>query len=443
MPKFQIEELEISSIQNNPNNPRTHNQRQIAKLRASIATFGFMVPVLVDECGQLISGQARTEAARQLGMTSIPAIRVQHLTVAEKHAYMLADNRLAQLASWNEEALRNELKFLADLDIDFDFSAIGFETAEIDLILEPAAPTDNKDDVLPTISIDAPIVSEPGDLWYLGEHRLFCGNALEPASYAKLLETARACVITADPPYNVPIDGHAVGLGRVKHREFAMASGEMTPDQFKAFLITTAKHLMDNSIDGSLHYIFMDWRHCKEILAAGESVYTELKNICVWNKTNAGMGSFYRSQHEFIFVFKNGRAPHINNIELGAHGRYRTNVWDYAGINSFGRARDALLALHPTVKPVALIADILQDCSKRGDLVLDAFGGSGTTLIAAEKTKRRAALIEIDPLYVDATIRRWQTYTGQAAICAKTGIAFEERERLSRAQEVDSAATAN
>jgi hypothetical protein len=214
----------------------------------------------------------------------------------------------------------------------------------------------------------------------------------------------------------------------------------MAVDQFTSFLTNAMKNLATYSLDGSLHYLCMDWRHCREILDAGNAVYLELKNICVWRKTNAGMGSFYRSQHEFVFLFKNGSAPHVNNINLGVHGRNRSNIWDYGGINSFGRHRDELLAMHPTVKPVALVADVIKDASARGDLVLDAFGGSGSTLLAAERTKRRAALIEIDPLYVDTAIRRWQTFTGQEAVCVRSGATFAEREAAVNAHDEDTVA---
>jgi DNA modification methylase len=207
-----------------------------------------------------------------------------------------------------------------------------------------------------------------------------------------------------------------------------MASGELAPEQFEALLGNATANMANFSIDGSLHYIFMDWRHTGELLAAGKKTYAELKNVCVWHKANAGMGSLYRSQHEFVFVFKNGTAAHINNINLGAHGRNRSNIWQYAGVNSFGRDRDELLAMHPTVKPVALIADVIMHASARGDLILDPFGGSGTTVIAAEKTGRRAALLEIDPVYVDTIIRRWQSFTGKDAVCARTGTTFAERQ---------------
>ena len=207
-----------------------------------------------------------------------------------------------------------------------------------------------------------------------------------------------------------------------------MASGEMTSDQFTSFLSNVMNNLTRHSIDGALNYLFIDWRHCGEMLAAGTAIYSELKNICVWCKSNAGMGSLYRSQHEFVLVFKHGTAPHINNINLGVAGRNRSNVWSYCGINSFGKHRDELLAMHPTVKPVVLVADIIKDASTRGGLVLDVFGGSGSTLVAAEKTQRRAALIEIDPLYVDRTIRRWQALTRKEAVCARSGLTFAERE---------------
>ena len=421
-----IETLLVSTIRKNPRNARVHDQKQIAKLKASVSRFEFVVPVLVDDRNVLLCGHARVEAAEQLGLPTIPAIRVQHLSEAEKRAFVIADNRLAELASWNQEILREELKFLDDFEINFDFATIGFETAQVDLILDAGA--DPKADAFPEKSPAGQAVSSAGDLWHLGSHRLLCGNALEASSYDALLAGERAQMVFTDPPYNVPIDGHVVGSGAVKHREFTMASGEMTQAQFVRFLAAATKQAAAFSVDGSIHFLCMDWRHTEEIIAAGKAAYTELKNICVWNKTNAGMGSLYRSKHEFVFVFKNGRSAHINNVELGAHGRYRTNVWDYQGINCYGRDRDALLALHPTVKPVALVADAIKDCSKRGGLILDPFAGSGTTIIAAEKTRRRAAAIEIDPLYIDAAVRRWQTYTGTQAVCAKSGETFDARE---------------
>ena len=431
LPQFAVEPLALSQIVKNKNNARGHSQKQIAKLAQSIRKFGFLTPVIVDSGNQLLCGHARVEAAQQAGLTAVPAIRIAHLSEVQKRAFMIADNRLAELASWDAALLKQELQFLTAFDVDFDFSAIGFETPELDVLLNDSTSSDAREDRLPTTAPDRIPVSKAGSLWKLGDHRLYCGDALEPTSYRAVLGDDRAQMVFTDPPYNVRINGHAGGSGTVKHREFPMASGEMTPNQFTAFLGDAFKNMVDFARDGAIHFVCMDWRHVQEALSAGVANFTKLKNICVWRKTNAGMGSLYRSQHEFVLVFKSGNAPHINNIELGAHGRYRTNVWDYQGINSFGKDRNALLALHPTVKPVALVADAIQDCSKRRDLVLDPFAGSGTTIIAAEKTKRRAGAIELDPLYADTIIRRWQDFSGGQAVCARTGITFAEYEAAS------------
>jgi DNA modification methylase len=336
---------------------------------------------------------------------------------------MIADNRLVELASWNESALRRELSFLSDLDIDYDFAALGFDTAEVDFLL---GNDQCGQAALPAPAVDVPAISRPGELWLLGDQRLYCGSALDSASYHALLKGDRADLVFTDPPYNVRIDGHVGGRGSVKHREFTMASGEMTDAQYVTFLHTAFAQIESASADGAICFVCMDWRHTRHLLQAAENL--ALKNICVWVKNNGGLGSLYRSQHEFVFVFKCGAAEHVNNVELGRHGRNRTNVWEYRGINSFGAERDQSLQSHPTVKPVALVADAIKDCSHRGDLVLDPFAGSGTTLIAAERTKRRAAVMEIDPLYVDVIIRRWQTASGGTAV-TDTGETFTERER--------------
>jgi DNA modification methylase len=427
-PPLHIEEAAISGLRRNASNPRRHSEKQIIMLARSIDAFGFVLPSLIDEENRILAGNAQVLAAERLGMTTIPVIIVKHLSKIEKRGLVIALNRLAELGNWDRDILRSELQFFKELDIDFDFSVLGVETPEIDIILDTAT-EDVADDALPRISHEAPAVSRPGELWCAGPHRILCGDALSVGSYEALLGDERARLIVTDPPHNVRIAGHAGGRGAVRHREFAMASGEMSPEEFKDFLGTAMQNMASFSIDGSLHYSFMDWRHAGAILTAGQTAYSELKNICVWRKPNSGMGSLYRSQHELVYVFKNGTAAHINNINLGVHGRNRTDIWDYDGLNSFGKDRDELLAMHPTVKPVALIADVIKDASERGDLVLDPFGGSGTTLIAAEKTQRRAAVMEIDPLYVDAIVRRWQTFTEKAAICAESGVTFAQRER--------------
>lgn len=408
-----VEQRAIGSLKLNPRNARTHSDRQIAQIAASIAEFGFTNPVLVDESGVIIAGHGRLEAARRLGLPAIPTIRLTELTPAQKRALALADNKIALNAGWDFEILTAELKELGTMDLDFDVEITGFESAEIEAIVATGSDkTSDQADQVPEVDRSQVAVSRPGDLWHLGEHLLLCGNALDLAAYGALLGSEKAEIVFTDPPYNVPIEGHVCGLGAIKHRDFAMASGEMTTAQFTTFLETAFRYMANASVNGSIHYICMDWRHMPEILRAGLTVYDELKNLCVWNKDNGGMGSFYRSKHEFVFVFKSGKAPHINNIGLGKHGRYRTNVWDYAGVNTFRRDRQDELALHPTVKPVALVADAIKDCSRRGSLVLDPFGGSGSTLLAAERTDRRVRLIEIDPHYVDAAIGRWRKATG-------------------------------
>jgi DNA modification methylase len=398
-----------------------------------MSCFGFVSPALINANAEIIAGHARVEAAKALGLKRIPCIRVEHLSKAQEKAYRLADNRLAELATWDHDLLAKELQVLTEMDLDFSIEDIGFNTAEFDLIIEGDDRKQRPDpaDEVPPPVVDRPAVAQAGDLWQLGPHGLFCGDARDARSFERLMGAEKAQIGFADPPYNVPIHGHASGLGRTRHREFAMAAGEMSSNEYLDFLESSCANLVAFTVDGAIHFICMDWRHAKPLLIAGERVYSELKNICVWNKDNGGMGSLYRSKHEFIFVFKAGTAPHINNIELGRSGRYRTNVWDYPGVNSFRNGRDDELAMHPTVKPVALVADAIRDCSKRGGIVLDPFAGSGTTLIAAEKTGRRAAAIELDPLYVDTAIRRWQAFTGKPAIHAETGLSFAEAERSS------------
>jgi DNA modification methylase len=352
------------------------------------------------------------------------------LSEAQKTAFAIADNQLAAIAKWNDPVLAEQLRALSIINLDFDIEVTGFEPAEIDLRIESLnLDVDESDpaDILPAAPIGEP-VSHLGDVWTLGRHRLLCGDALDTVAYTTLMRGKKADMIFTDSPYNVKIDGHANGLGANRHREFAMASGEMTYGEFQSFLLNTCLLLARHSSDGSIHFFCMDWRHSGELLAAGHAVYSEHKNTCVWVKSNAGMGSLYRSQHEFVFVFKNGQAPHRNNVQLGRFGRYRSNVWNYPGANSMGRGTEEgnLLALHPTAKPVKLVADAILDCSARGDLVLDPFMGSGTTLMAAERVGRRCYGIEIDPLYIDTIIRRWQAQTGDDAVHEATGRRFND-----------------
>jgi DNA modification methylase len=415
-------------------NPRTHSSKQIKQIATSIEKFGFINPVLIDGKNGLIAGHGRVAAAKSLGMSDIPTVRVDHLTPVQIRAYVIADNRLAENAGWDRELLALELQELST-ELDFDVTVTGFEMAEIDLLIDELNETEEEaGDQVPQMDRSKPAVSRPGDLWHIGNHAIFCGDSLEAGSYQALLGTKKAQMVFTDPPYNVRIEGHVSGLGKVTHREFGMASGEMSRAEFTKFLAKAFGRLKAFSSDGSIHYICMDWRHMREVLDAADGIYPELKNLCVWSKTNAGMGSLYRSQHELVFVYKNGTKPHINNVELGRFGRNRTNVWTYAGVNTFSKERDAELAMHPTVKPVALVADAILDCSKRGGIVLDAFAGSGSTLIAAEKTGRKGHGIELDPYYVDTIVRRFADVYGLKAVLAGTKATFENisRDRLKK-----------
>lgn len=414
-----------------PGNPRTHNDKQLAKLKASIRKFGFTVPPLIDETSTILSGHGRVLAALELGLEMIPVRIIAGLTESQKRAYVIADNKLAQLSGWDANLLKQEFLLLGDSDLEIELT--GFSTAEVDLLLDipDESGSTDPDDALPEELPQLP-VSRPGDLWLLGNHRLLCGNALQVEILEALMQGVLAQMVISDPPYNVPINGHVCGAGKVKHREFAMASGEMSPAEFTTFLTEAFSRTHAYSQDGAVHFYFMDWRHLREIQDAALPLFGHPRQFCVWVKDNGGMGSFYRSQHELVLVYRKGDAPHINNFELGQHGRYRTNVWQYPGVNTLSGRGHELLALHPTTKPVSLIADAIRDCSKRKGIVLDPFAGSGTILIAAERTGRHARAIELDPLYVDVAILRWQKLTGREATLASSGQSWSEvrQERL-------------
>jgi DNA modification methylase len=417
-----IENLPLSSLKPWARNARTHSKKQIKQIAESITQFGFTNPVLIDRENTILAGHGRVAAAKQLELIEIPCVRLEHMTKAQKRAYAIADNKLALNAGWDEELLAEELEAILGEDAGFDVSITGFSLAEIDNLIEGRAVEedgDPADDVLPE---EAPSRCKLGDIWQLGPHRLICGDALDPAVVELLMDGNQARMVFTDPPYNVPIVGHVSGLGKVKHREFAQASGEMSKDQFVAFLRSSFQNMCRHSVDGSIHFICMDWRHMQEMLEAGDGVYAELKNLIVWVKDNGGMGTFYRSRHELIFAFKNGTAPHINTFELGQHGRYRTNVWQYKGANTSKAGRREELALHPTVKPVQMIADAIKDVSGRSDIVLDLFCGSGSTLIGAHKTGRIAYLCELDPIYCDRIIARYEAFAKDEAQLIACGI---------------------
>lgn len=403
-------------------NPKTHSDKQVHQIVQSIKEFRFTNPLLIDENNELIAGHGRLLAANKLNLEKVPVIVLTHLSDAQKHAYRIADNKLTENGKWDVDLLTIELKELDHLDLSFDLDITGFDTQEIDLLFNPPQVAESRLNNIPFIE-EADIVSKPGDIWQLGDHRIICGDSLKKETFESLFGSKRADMIFTDPPYNVKIEGHVCGAGKTHHKEFGMASGEMSQKEFTSFLSQNFNLLKEYSRAGSLHYICMDWRHLEEISQAGH-IYDELKNVCVWNKSNAGMGSLYRSKHELVFVFKNGTVPHINNVELGSNGRYRTNVWDYAGVNSFKNRQ--LLKLHPTVKPVELIWDAILDASHRGNIILDSFLGSGSTLLACEKSKRVCFGIELEPLYIDTSIRRWEELTKKEAVLLSNGKSYQE-----------------
>lgn len=427
-----IEMIDPTDLVPNPSNPRKHSPKQIQQIGASIKRFGFLIPIIIDEDRMILAGHGRREAAISLGLTQVPTIEAQFLTEADKRAFALAENRIAELSEWDEDLLKIELEHLFELNYDIDIAGFGLG----DLDFDKAASSKKRDvERVELPDPDAKAVSRMGDLWSIGPHRLLHGDATQVASFEQLLGDERATMIVSDPPYNVPIMGHVAGLGQARYREFAMASGEMTSVEFTAFLRTVFKNCVRFSTDGSIHDHFMDWRHMREILDAADGVYNELKQLLVWVKQQPGMGAFYRSQHELIFVFKSGRGRHINNFQLGQSGRHRSNVLQYPGVNTFGRGAKQAAGDHPTPKNSTMIADLLLDCSNRGDLVLDPFSGSATTLVAAHRTKRRGVAIEIDPLYVDAGVRRMQDATGLDAILGD-GTTFAEARARRAGQEV-------
>ena len=436
----QVVQLKLSELKPSPRNARTHSQKQIHQIAESIKAFGFTNPVAVNSLNEIISGHGRCEAAKLLGMTEVPAIRLDHLNSEQARLLRIADNRLAELAGWNQELLKLELGELIESDIEIALT--GFEFGEIDVILDGSAPPKVKDDpadALPELVEAA--VTRRGDLWLLGKHRLMCGDARDPKDYARLLGGEVAQAVFTDPPYNVRVSGHVCRLGKTQHREFAMASGEMSKEAFTGFLRDVFSQIAANVQDGGLIYSCIDAPHLHEMLNAGHAVFDELKGIITWAKTNAGMGSFYRSQTEFVTFWKVGKAPHINNVELGKHGRYRTTLWSYAGVNGFRKGRMEELSSHPTVKPCAMVMEAIKDCSKTGAIILDPFMGSGTTLVAAAKTKRRGFGLELDPLYVDGAIRRWERLFKEEARHAKTGLTFAEMAALRGAVPASAAAS--
>jgi DNA modification methylase len=425
-----VEHLPPELLRPYARNARSHSERQVALIAQSIETFGFTNPIIADEDGTIIAGHGRWEAARLLGLPAVPVLRSRHMTPEKVKAYRIADNKLAELSGWDMDMLKLDFAVLDGLELDFSIEITGFQHAEIDLLLDEPIKTagDGPRDPLDADIPEPPAnpVSRTGDLWIMGEHRLLVASSLEPASLEVVMAGAKATMVFQDAPYNVPIKGHVSGLGKVKHREFAMASGEMTRAQFQEFNAQNLKIITPHLIDGGISVMCIDWRGLLALQLAAEEAGLEVINLAVWVKSNGGMGSLFRSQHELVIIAKHGKASHINNVQLGKFKRYRTNVWRYPGVNTFGRGRMEQLTSHPTPKPVPMVADVMRDVSHRGQIVLDTFMGSGTTIIAAERTGRIAYGIDIDPGYVDVSVARWQAMTGLEARLESTGQSFAE-----------------
>jgi len=419
-----VEVVDCSELKRSPRRVRRALKSQSKHIQAGLKKFGLNLPILVDEENNIICGEAFFDAAVVLGHPTISVIRVTHLNKLNIRKYRLFFEKLPNLSEWDEEALHLEIQEIAFLDPDICLDLPGFEPVEVDLILSDADGEQkvDEDDNIDGMSASRPPICRSGDLWKLEDHRLAVGDALAPQTFELLMNSRTARMVITDPPFNLLI----ASLVSTAHREFANASGEMSEVEFQEFLQTFLEHVSARCFDGSLIHVFMDWRHQSELLVAAKAANLTQINLCVWVKTNAGMGSHYRSQHELVYVGKKGTASHLNNIQLGKYGRNRTNVWSYAGMNTFHAERDELLAAHPTVKPVAMIADAICDSTNRGDIVLDPFAGSGTIFLAAERTGRRAYGIEIDPEYCELAIDRWERKTGKKAVHAGTGLTRAE-----------------
>jgi DNA modification methylase len=438
----QIKWVSLHALKPNPRNPRTHSKKQIRQIADSILAFGFVVPLVVDENNTILLGHGRLAAAIDLDLNKVPVIVIEGLSEAKKRALLLADNKITENAGWDRKLLAAELPELAELLIEenLDISITGFEPVEVDQIaIDFEEDTSDPADTLESEWLASSAVSKPGDIWELGEHRLSCGDARNAADIDRLMSGNRAAMAFLDPPYNVRIRS-VVGRGRIKHAEFAMASGEMSTSEFTSFLEETLGNAAGVCRDGAVHFVCMDWRHVRELIDAGREIYGNMLNLVVWEKSPR-QGAFYRSAHELIGVFRVGEAKHLNNIELGRHGRSRSNVWHYAGVNTFRTGRMDDLSAHPTVKPVAMIVDAMKDCTRRGDIVLDTFAGAGTTILAAERIGRQAHSLELEPKYVDVAIRRWQAFTRRDAIHADTRQTFEDTARDRKGTQPEPSAT--
>jgi DNA modification methylase len=416
-------------------NAKVHSKVQVRQIAESIQAYGFNAPIVIDENDGVLAGHGRLDAAKQLKLKTVPCFRVRDLSEAAKRAYRLADNKIAENAVYDWEIVAGELKALCA--VEYDMQITGYSVVEIDRIIhaaEASSPKPQKADRIPEVGAPAEAICRPGEIWRLGRHKLLCGDARDPDALGKLMQSEQAAMAFVDAPYNRSVTRDLSSRGAVRHGEFAMASGEMARDEYIAFLTQALQALKGVCKDGAIAFSCIDWRSFLEMQLAAEAAGAERMNVIVWNKSNAGQGHFYRSQYELIFALKYGTAPHTNNFGLGETGRFRSNVWSYAGFNSFKTDRQEGLASHPTPKPVNLVADAICDVSHRGEFVMDTFAGSGTTLIAAHQTGRTARVVEIEPTYCDVIIKRYEAFTGKSAVLDGSGRNFADIQIVRRKQ---------
>ena len=411
----------IGSLRTNPDNAKDHGAKQVRQIASSMDRFGFLAPIITDDNHMIVAGHGRYLAAKLLGLKEVPIVRARFLTPEDRAAYALADNKLAELSPWKDGVLAKELNALVAKN--YDLGVTGFSLADLDFSL----PGEVVPEVAESVELPEPgaaAVSRVGDIWLAGAHRLYNGDSQRPESFEAALDNELARLVCSDPPYGVKVR-HNVST-KASAREFVMMSGEQTTPELIAFFRAAFRNCARFSHAGSIHYHFIDWRNFRHMLDAADGVYEEFKQLIVWVKPAGALGAFYRSRHELACVFKSGRGKHINNFGMGETGRYRTNVVEHPGCSTFSKTRKRDLADHVSVKPTAMIAEFLLDCSNPGDVVLDPFCGSGTLLLAAAKVGRRGVGIELDPIYVDTALRRLRDATGLIATLAGDGRTFDE-----------------
>jgi DNA modification methylase len=420
LPQLELVNVRLDDLNLPVRKTRKCMPAHVREVMGSISELGFCAPVLIGKDNLILDGEVRIEAAKALGIATVPCIRIDHLTELEQRTLRLAVNRLSEKGEWDLTELRIEFEELILADAPIEIS--GFSLEEIDQIILGDEPEAAERGPLAPEADPVP-VARLGDIFRLGEHRIICGDATDPAVLSRLMDGAPARLILTDEPYNVAIAHNVTGR---PHREFLMASGEMSEEEFLAFNNAWMSAVLPFLCDGGILGTFIDWRGYPTVFAAASKQTLNPINLIVWAKSNAGMGSLYRSQHELLPLFKKGNALNVNNVELGRKGRWRSNVWTYPGASSFGSDARRGLEDHPTVKPTAMLADAFLDLTHRGDIVLDPFLGSGSTLMAAERTGRCCCGVELDPLYIDVTLRRYQSETGRSAVLEATGEKFVE-----------------